>query len=55
MGHCGSPRITAELRREGRRVSVNTVAQIMAELGVQAQPGTPPPAPTPPVDPGGGG
>ena len=32
-GRYGSPRITADLREEGWRVSVNTVAQIMAEQG----------------------
>jgi putative transposase len=37
-GHYGSPRITAELREEGWRVSVNTVAQIMAEEGLRARP-----------------
>ena len=34
----GSPRITADLREEGRSVSVNTVAAIMAELGLRARP-----------------
>ena len=33
----GSPRITADLRDEGWRVSVNTVATIMAELGLKAR------------------
>jgi transposase InsO family protein len=37
-GRYGSPRITADLRDEGWRVSVNTVAQIMAEHGLQARP-----------------
>jgi putative transposase len=33
----GSPRITADLREEGWSVSVNTVAAIMAELGLRAR------------------
>jgi putative transposase len=33
----GSPRITADLREEGWSVSVNTVAQIMTELGLRAR------------------
>lgn len=33
----GSPRITADLRDEGWRVSENTVAKLMAELGLQAR------------------
>ena len=37
-GRYGSPRITAELREEGWRVSVNTVAAIMAEQGLRARP-----------------
>jgi putative transposase len=37
-GRYGSPRITAELREEGWRVSVNTVAQVMAEQGLRARP-----------------
>lgn len=37
-GRYGSPRITADLRQEGWRVSVNTVAQIMAEQGLRARP-----------------
>jgi transposase InsO family protein len=37
-GRYGSPRITADLREEGWRVSVNTVAQIMAEQGLRARP-----------------
>ena len=47
-GRYGSPRITADLVEEGWRVSVNTVAQIMAEQGLRARPkrrrrgGTPP-------------
>jgi transposase InsO family protein len=34
----GSPRITADLRDQGWSVSVNTVAQLMAELGLRARP-----------------
>jgi putative transposase len=37
-GKCGSPRITADLRDEGWAVSKNTVAQLMAELGLAARP-----------------
>jgi putative transposase len=37
-GRYGSPRITAELREEGWRVSVNTVAVIMAEQQLRARP-----------------
>ncbi|GAA1937949.1 hypothetical protein GCM10009738_08640 [Kitasatospora viridis] len=33
----GSPRITFDLWAEGWKVSVNTVAEIMAELGLQAR------------------
>jgi hypothetical protein len=33
----GSPRIVADLREDGWRVSVNTVAQIMAEQGLRAR------------------
>ncbi|MFF7234662.1 IS3 family transposase [Streptomyces sioyaensis] len=36
----GSPRITLDLWAEGWQVSVNTVAQVMAEFGL---PGSPPP------------
>jgi transposase InsO family protein len=38
QGRYGSPRITAELREEGWRVSANTVAQIMAERHLRARP-----------------
>jgi len=37
MGKYGSPRIAADLRGEGWRVSVNTVAGIMAGLGLAAR------------------
>jgi putative transposase len=36
-GRYGSPRICADLRDDGWRVSVNTVAKIMAELGLRAR------------------
>ncbi|MEU4603460.1 IS3 family transposase [Kribbella sp. NPDC023972] len=36
-GTHGSPRITADLRDEGWRVSQNTVAALMRELGLQAR------------------
>jgi len=37
-GKCGSPRITADLTDEGWRVSENTVAGLMRELGLAARP-----------------
>ena len=37
-GTYGSPRITGDLRAAGWRVSENTVAALMRELGLQAQP-----------------
>jgi putative transposase len=37
-GRYGSPRITTDVREEGWRVSVNTVAQSMAEEGLRARP-----------------
>ena len=38
-GKCGSPRITADLRDAGWRVSKNTVAAVMRELGLAARRG----------------
>ena len=37
-GKCGSPRITADLKEAGWRVSKNTVAALMRELGLVARP-----------------
>src|SRR4051794_40193370 len=37
-GRYGSPRITAELRAAGWRVSENTVAELMREQGLRARP-----------------
>ena len=36
-GKCGPPRITADLKDEGWRVSENTVALLMRELGLAAR------------------
>lgn len=36
-GTFGSPRITADLRDQGWRVSENTVAKVMAEMGLAAR------------------
>ena len=47
-GRYGAPRITAELREAGERVSENTVAQLMREQGLAARPkpaGAPRPGP----------
>ncbi len=38
QGKCGSPRITADLQDAGWRVSKNTVAELMRELGLAARP-----------------
>jgi len=37
-GKCGSPRITTDLREAGWKVSTNTVAVVMRELGLAARP-----------------
>src|SRR4051812_21143455 len=47
-GRYGSPRIVDELRAMGWRVSVNTIAQIMAEQHLVARPKRPRPNPTVP-------
>src|SRR5271157_597647 len=36
-GKCGSPRITADLKDAGWKVSENTVAELMRELGLAAR------------------
>jgi transposase InsO family protein len=38
QGHYGAPRLTAELREAGERVSENTVAALMREQGLVARP-----------------
>ena len=54
-GRYGSPRITADLREEGWRVSENTVAEIMREHGLQARPQAAPQADHPARAGAGGG
>jgi putative transposase len=37
-GKCGSPRITADLKDAGWKVSKNTIAAVMREMGLAARP-----------------